>query len=124
MVRRARPVRTCVGCRERAPIAELLRVVAVRNDAEIFSLVPDPTRRRPGRGVHLHTDPACLASAQRRRVFGRALRVLGVIDAEPLVRAINDTSLRQRGSLTFDGQRQSTVDATASARTRKVGRPT
>jgi uncharacterized protein len=90
VVRRAYPVRTCVGCRERAPATELLRVVAEpvavteANAAEVIVVVPDPTRRRPGRGAHLHHDPACLARAVRRRAFGRALRVAGVISTEPL----------------------------------------
>ncbi|HEX6499477.1 MAG TPA: YlxR family protein [Micromonosporaceae bacterium] len=90
MVRRAlparqapegQPVRTCVGCRQRVPATELLRIVAVERGADTFSLVPDPSRRQPGRGAHLHPDPACLAMAERRRAFGRALRVSGVIDA-------------------------------------------
>ena len=38
-------------------------------------MVPDPSRSRPGRGAHLHLDPACLALAERRRAFGRALRL-------------------------------------------------
>jgi uncharacterized protein len=97
VVRRAYPVRTCVGCRGRAPSSELLRVVAVpiSNSAvqvssgfaegsvstgEIFEIVPDPSRRMPGRGAHLHFDPACLAQAVRRRAFGRALRVAGIIE--------------------------------------------
>jgi len=46
--------------------------------------VPDPGRRRPGRGAHLHPDSACLALAERRRAFGRALRVTGVLDTGPL----------------------------------------
>jgi len=52
----------------------LLRVVAV-SDRAVTGVVPDPARRRPGRGAHLHPDPACLALAERRRAFGRALRV-------------------------------------------------
>ncbi|MGH3648258.1 MAG: YlxR family protein [Micromonosporaceae bacterium] len=83
MVRRAYPVRTCVGCRARAPASELLRVVAVEHLAG-YRLVPDPARRMPGRGAHLHPDSACLAKAESRRAFGRALRVSGVIDAGPL----------------------------------------
>lgn len=92
MVRRAQPVRTCVGCRKRALASELLRIVAVCGGAGSFSLVPDPTRRRPGRGAHLHPDPACLASAERRRAFGRALRICGVIDTEPLARMVGESS--------------------------------
>lgn len=74
MVRRALPVRTCVGCRQRAPASALLRVVAERVSAG-YRLIPDPRRVRPGRGAHLHPDPACLALAERRRAFGRALRL-------------------------------------------------
>ncbi|WP_163510273.1 YlxR family protein [Fodinicola acaciae] len=66
------PVRTCIGCRERAPAADLLRVVMVGHE-----VVADPARRRPGRGAWLHPDPGCLASAERRRAFARALRVSG-----------------------------------------------
>lgn len=115
MVSRAFPVRTCVGCRSRASASELLRVVAVRviaaevvttpGDADppgretgaadpsaglgrgelAYRVVPDPQHRRPGRGAYLHPDPTCLAGAQRRRAFGRALRVAGVPDTGPLV---------------------------------------
>ncbi len=77
--RRAGPVRTCVGCRARAPVAELLRVVAIEH-----RLMPDPARRLPGRGANLHPDPACLALAVRRRAFGRALRCSGVLDTAAL----------------------------------------
>jgi predicted RNA-binding protein YlxR (DUF448 family) len=90
-----------VGCRKRAPASELLRFVAIESGAEQFSLVPDPARRRPGRGAHLHPDPACLALAERRRAFGRALRVSGVVDTGPLVEAV-----RTRAALgTADGGR-------------------
>lgn len=73
------PVRTCVGCRERAPKQELLRVVA--GDG---TLVPDPARRAPGRGAHLHPTTECLALALRRRAFGRALRVSDGLASEAL----------------------------------------
>jgi uncharacterized protein len=63
-------VRTCVGCRQRAAPSDLLRVVA-RDGA----VVPDPSRRLPGRGAHLHPVLACLDLAERRKAFPRALRV-------------------------------------------------
>ncbi|GAA0218651.1 YlxR family protein [Cryptosporangium japonicum] len=90
MVRRTRPApsphdryptRTCVGCRQRAAATELLRVVAIERGGTRVT-IPDPARRLPGRGAWLHPDPACFVLAERRRAFGRALRVPGVIDAE------------------------------------------
>jgi len=73
------PVRTCVGCRGRAPVTELLRVVA--RDG---TLVPDPRRRLPGRGASLHPTPECLHAAERRRAFPRALRCSAPVEAGPL----------------------------------------
>jgi len=79
VVDRVVPVRTCVGCRQRSPIAELVRVVAV--DGQV---IPDPLRRYAGRGASLHPRPACLAEAERRRAFGRALRVPGTLSTQVL----------------------------------------
>ena len=76
----SQPVRTCVGCRERAAKQDLLRVVA-RGDGSSQVLVPDPDGRSPGRGAYLHRSTACLDSALRRRAFPRALRVPGPLDA-------------------------------------------
>ncbi|HEY6748689.1 MAG TPA: YlxR family protein [Mycobacteriales bacterium] len=77
------PVRTCVGCRLRSPASELLRVVVVEGPAG-SRLEPDPRRRRPGRGASLHPDPGCLDLAERRRAFGRALRLTTALDAAVL----------------------------------------
>ena len=76
------PVRTCVGCRNRAPVTDLLRVVL-----RAGALVPDPRRRLPGRGASLHPTPECLHAAERRRAFPRALRLPGggaAVEAGPL----------------------------------------
>ncbi|HIV58164.1 MAG TPA: YlxR family protein [Candidatus Stackebrandtia faecavium] len=82
MARRATVIRTCVGCRRRASVTELLRVVANANPGTTgFRLVPDPTRKLPGRGAHIHSDPACFAQAIRRRAFTRALRLSQSPDA-------------------------------------------
>jgi hypothetical protein len=72
-------MRTCVGCRARVPVSELLRLVVLDG-----SLTPDPTRRLPGRGAHLHPDPGCLDLALRRRAFPRAFRLPGPLDATGL----------------------------------------
>lgn len=37
-------------------------------------VVPDPKGTAHGRGAHLHPTAACLALAERRRAFARALR--------------------------------------------------
>ncbi|GEL17845.1 hypothetical protein PA7_16820 [Pseudonocardia asaccharolytica DSM 44247 = NBRC 16224] len=52
-----------------------MRVVAVDG-----VLIPDPRRRRPGRGAWLHPDLECLGRAERRSAFSRALRVPGPLD--------------------------------------------
>lgn len=78
------PVRTCVGCRSRGSVSELLRVVAAEG-----VLVPDPRRREPGRGAWLHPAADCLRRAERRTAFPRALRVPGTLDTGAL-RALLD----------------------------------
>jgi predicted RNA-binding protein YlxR (DUF448 family) len=80
-------VRTCVGCRTRAAADELLRVVA-HDAGDGMEIVPDPRRRAPGRGAHLHPTTACLDLALRRRAFGRALRVTGVLRSDRLERFV------------------------------------
>jgi predicted RNA-binding protein YlxR (DUF448 family) len=83
----AHPVRTCVGCRERAAKQDLLRVVA-RGDGSSQVLVPDPGGRLTGRGAYLHRSTACLDQALRRRAFPRALRVPGPLEAAELSRLV------------------------------------
>lgn len=90
------PVRTCVGCKERAAKSDLLRLVVVADDEAVQAppgaqcasgaeqyrrVVPDPSGRRPGRGASLHPDLRCLDLAERRRAFPRAFRVPGPLDA-------------------------------------------
>ena len=76
---RARPQRTCVGCRVKVAKSELLRLVVVDG-----CLTPDPAGRAPGRGAHLHLDLDCLELAVRRRAFTRALRLPGPLDVTVL----------------------------------------
>jgi uncharacterized protein len=76
---RARPQRTCVGCRARLVKVELLRLVVVEG-----SVTPDPAGRAPGRGAYLHPDPGCLELALRRRAFPRAFRLPGPLDTGAL----------------------------------------
>ncbi|MFB6892740.1 YlxR family protein [Kitasatospora sp. NPDC056327] len=64
-----------MGCRKRAAKHQLLRVTAVEGVC-----VPDPRGALPGRGAHLHPEPACLDLAVRRRAFPRAFRLQGALD--------------------------------------------
>jgi uncharacterized protein len=78
------PVRTCIGCRERAAKSELLRVTAGTDADGRPAVVPDPRSTRPGRGAHLHPTSVCYDLAVRRRAFGRALRVATGLDSAPV----------------------------------------
>jgi predicted RNA-binding protein YlxR (DUF448 family) len=82
-----------VGCRDRAPASTLLRVVAVSDDGA-QRLVADPRHRLPGRGAYLHVDPACLAKADKRRAFPRALRVAGILDTGELTAYVTAKTAR------------------------------
>lgn len=108
---KAAPIRTCIGCRKRASAAELLRVVVTPGASgqelvgpagqaargpEVLPVVPDPRRRAPGRGAWVHPDPECVELAERRRAFGRALRVPGPVDPAP----VRDYVTKQHGTPT------------------------
>ncbi|MFD2091267.1 YlxR family protein [Blastococcus deserti] len=102
MVETSEPVRTCVGCRQRAPASDLLRVV-VRSGA----LVPDPRRRLPGRGASVHPTPECLHAAERRRAFTRALRLpggSGPLEVGPLRAHVLGSSPEQPGARAGTGE--------------------
>jgi len=92
-------VRTCVGCRKRGLAGELLRVVAADG-----LLVVDERRRLPGRGAWLHPGASCLAKAERKRAFPRALREPGALDAA----ALHDHAAfaEDNGSGTFPAPRE------------------
>ncbi|HEX6454126.1 MAG TPA: YlxR family protein [Trebonia sp.] len=82
------PVRTCVGCKERAAKSALLRLVVAGDD-----IVPDPHARRPGRGAYLHPSLDCLDKARRRRALPRALRATGSPGTGPLVSYLSRTDV-------------------------------
>ncbi|AVM00433.1 DUF448 domain-containing protein [Gordonia iterans] len=71
----------CLGCRERGPVTELVRVAVVgvpECGRERARLVIDHRRNLPGRGAWLHPSQSCVAAAVRRQAFGPALRVRGL----------------------------------------------
>ncbi|NHA00038.1 YlxR family protein [Nocardioides sp. W3-2-3] len=69
------PVRTCIGCRQRAAKCELLRLTAGSGTDGPLVVLPDPDASAPGRGAHLHPTTGCYDLAVRRKAFSRALRV-------------------------------------------------
>lgn len=73
------PVRTCVGCRQRANQSSLIRIV-VQNS----QLVIDQHKKIPGRGASLHPAAKCLSQAIERRAFQRALRLSQHFDSAGL----------------------------------------
>lgn len=76
------PIRMCVGCRERGPRTELVRVVVDPGDRSSGNgttrLVIDHRKNLPGRGAWLHPSQSCVAAAVRRQAFGPALRLRGL----------------------------------------------
>ncbi|KGJ76898.1 hypothetical protein GY21_08955 [Cryobacterium roopkundense] len=56
-----------------------MRIVARESE-----IVVDETATLPGRGAWLHPTVSCFQDAQRRRAFGRALRVTSQLDAKQL----------------------------------------
>ncbi len=63
------PMRQCLGCREKYPKKELIRVV--RSPEGTLSL--DFKGKAPGRGAYLCGKPECLKKARKSRAIERAL---------------------------------------------------
>ena len=63
------PIRRCAGCNSQKPKKELVRVV--RSPQGEISL--DTTGKKPGRGVYVCPNAACLAKAQKAKRLERAL---------------------------------------------------
>ncbi|MBX6371885.1 MAG: YlxR family protein [Acidothermus sp.] len=97
------PLRTCVGCRQRAAKPDLLRLVVVADgEGHAPRVVPDPRGRLPGRGAYLHRDLGCFEQALRRRALPRALRVAGPLDLTD-VRAYVGATEHGRGGASTSG---------------------
>ncbi|WP_083511206.1 YlxR family protein [Microbacterium sp. XT11] len=87
------PVRTCVGCRTRAPRSALLRVVSQNG-----ILIIDEHAVLPGRGAWMHPTRECMEAAVRRRAFVRALRVSGDLDMQTIEKRLNGYGNKVNGS--------------------------
>jgi len=58
-----------VGCRQRAPKGELVRVARTPAGVRV-----DPHGNAPGRGAYVHRDSACVTAALRKGALASALR--------------------------------------------------
>lgn len=87
--------RTCVGCRQRADRADLVRVVANGQHA-----LPDPDSCKPGRGAWVHPDLDCVALAEQRRAFQRALKVREALDVSSVRTYVVRTFINGNGRKT------------------------
>ena len=65
------PLRQCVGCSERKPKGELLRVVRTPEG----EIVLDKTGRKNGRGSYICKNTACFDKALKKKAFERAFGV-------------------------------------------------
>ena len=78
------PVRTCIGCRSRAPRSALIRLVIQQEQ-----LVVDETKSAAGRGAWIHPELVCVEQADRRRAWQRALRSKTSLDSTFLQNRLN-----------------------------------
>ena len=87
-MQRKSPRRQCMGCRERRPKRELIRVV--RSPEGTVSL--DFQGKAPGRGAYLCPNPDCLRRAVRSKALERNLET--PIPAEVLERLAQEMEAR------------------------------
>lgn len=76
------PQRTCIASRRAQPLDLLLRCVVVRDERGTVHVLPDPKRRRPGRGAWITTTLEAYETAVQRRAFARALKVPAEADTQ------------------------------------------
>ena len=68
MMKRAVPIRTCLGCRRRRPKAEMRRLVRAA-DGRVSA-----DERAPGRGAYVCRGPECLERALKPGRLAHAFR--------------------------------------------------
>lgn len=101
------PLRTCVVTREQKSPEELIRFVP-SPDGQI---VPDVTRRLPGRGVWVTAERGLVAEAVKRKAFARSLKrqvsvppdLPDVVERLLVKRAIDALSLANKAGLVTTG---------------------
>ncbi|MDO5029261.1 MAG: YlxR family protein [Corynebacterium sp.] len=78
------PTRTCIATKQRRDRSQLLRIVATTRPDGSVAVVPDPYRKMQGRGAWITPTLDAWETANRRRAFGRALKVSTQVDAFPV----------------------------------------
>ncbi|OFU54330.1 RNA-binding protein [Corynebacterium sp. HMSC11H10] len=78
------PTRTCIATKQRRNCSELLRIVATTRSDGSVAVVADPRRRMQGRGAWITPTLKAWEIADKRRAFGRALKVSTQVDAIPV----------------------------------------
>ncbi len=71
------PVRTCIGCRTRDNVGNLVRITAQGGTCEV-----DRGQGTPGRGAYVHPRGECLDRVERTSILARALRVPGSLSMD------------------------------------------
>ena len=89
--------RLCLATRQVTPVADMLRFVAGPDGR----VVPDLSRRLPGRGAWVTATRAALETALKKKAFGRAFKGRGTADAglPDLVETLLDKDARAALSL-------------------------
>lgn len=70
-------VRTCIGCRTRDAVGNLVRITAQGGLCEV-----ERGQGTPGRGAYVHPRWECLDRLERTSVLARALRVPGPLSVD------------------------------------------
>lgn len=84
-------IRTCIGCRQRAAAAEMVRLWLEEGDIVVAGAA------RTGRGASLHARPGCLETGLRPDVLSRAFkRRVTIPDTTELLQRITIASRRKR----------------------------
>lgn len=65
------PYRTCIGCQEKKPKKDLLRIIRTpEGNVEI-----DETGKKSGRGAYLCYNITCFQNALKKNRLGKALKI-------------------------------------------------
>ena len=75
MINKTIPLRKCVACNQMLPKDQLFRVVRIDGQAQV-----DLSYKAQGRGAYVCKNVDCIALAEKKRSFNRALK--GTISEE------------------------------------------